>query len=80
MIGVADGTEALGDFLSLRAAPLVLKTRRVRLLLDLLQPCVCLWGTTWVARFWLAATMREPPPEIGNRRDVLKKYGLVEDA
>ncbi len=28
----------------------------------------------------LGVRLREPPPEIGNRRDVLKKYGLVEYA
>src|SRR6266498_3683803 len=47
--GLADGTDALSDLLSLRAEALVLETRRLRFLCELLQACGGFGGATWAA-------------------------------
>src|SRR5438874_12423848 len=46
VVGLADGTDALSDLLSLRAEALVFEARRLRFLCELLQACGGLWGAT----------------------------------
>jgi hypothetical protein len=49
VIGLADGTDALSDLLSLCAEALVLKARRLRVLFELFQAYGCFGGATWAA-------------------------------
>ena len=51
VVGMADGTDALGDLLALRADALKLLARRLRFLCELLQACGGLWGAARAALF-----------------------------
>ena len=74
VIGVADGTDALGHRLALPSEALVFVASRFRILLALLQARGRLWGTTWSTLGRLAMGIGEAvvsPPTTLPLRDPL---------